>query len=86
MFGHGKALGSLQAQAEQVLVPHANLTLRRVPAGVSDDAPLFMSDSGHGLARRRPGRHRPGDGAAVLGLGPVGLCAVQAARAAGWPR
>jgi threonine dehydrogenase-like Zn-dependent dehydrogenase len=26
---------------------------------------------------------RPGDSAAVLGLGPVGLCAVQAARAAG---
>src|SRR4030095_11259825 len=27
--------------------------------------------------------NRPGDSVAVLGLGPVGLCAVQAARAAG---
>src|SRR3954452_14969655 len=30
-FGHGAALGDLQGtQAEQALVPHANLTLRRV--------------------------------------------------------
>src|SRR5829696_549274 len=41
VFGHGKTLGSLQgAQAEQVLVPHANLTLRRVPEGMSDDVAL----------------------------------------------
>ena len=37
VFGHGATLGSLQgAQAEQVLVPHANLALRRVPEGISD--------------------------------------------------
>src|SRR5215210_4579953 len=42
VFGHGKTLGSLQgAQAEQVLVPHANITLRRVPEGMSDDIALF---------------------------------------------
>ena len=45
VFGHGKTLGSLQgAQAEQVLVPHANLTLRRVPEGMSDDVALFAGD------------------------------------------
>jgi len=34
VFGHGATLGSLQgAQAESVLVPNANLTLRRVPEG-----------------------------------------------------
>jgi threonine dehydrogenase-like Zn-dependent dehydrogenase len=33
-FGHGATLGSLQGtQAEQALVPDANLTLRRVPEG-----------------------------------------------------
>ena len=33
-FGHGPNLGDLQgAQAEQLLVPHANLTLRRVRRG-----------------------------------------------------
>ena len=85
VFGHGKTLGSLQgAQAEQVLVPHANLTLRRVPEGMSDDAALFAGDvMGTGWHAVDQAGIRPGDSAAVLGLGPVGLCAVQAARAAG---
>ena len=85
VFGHGKTLGSLQgAQAEQVLVPHANLTLRRVPKGMSDDAALFAGDvMGTGWHAVDQAGIRPGDSAAVLGLGPVGLCAVQAAMAAG---
>jgi 2-desacetyl-2-hydroxyethyl bacteriochlorophyllide A dehydrogenase len=85
VFGHGKTLGSLQgAQAEQVLVPHANLTLRRVPAGMSDEAALFAGDVlGTGYHSVADSGLRPGDAAAVLGLGPVGLCAVQAARASG---
>jgi 2-desacetyl-2-hydroxyethyl bacteriochlorophyllide A dehydrogenase len=85
VFGHGKTLGSLQgAQAEQVLVPHANLTLRRVPQGMSDDVALFAGDvMGTGWHAVDQAGIRPGDSAAVLGLGPVGLCAVQAAKAAG---
>src|ERR671922_3116197 len=88
VFGHGKQLGSLQgAQAEQVLVPHANLTLRRVPDGMSDDAALFAGDvMGTGWHAVDQAGIRPGDSAAVLGLGPVGLCAVQAAKAAGAAR
>jgi 2-desacetyl-2-hydroxyethyl bacteriochlorophyllide A dehydrogenase len=88
VFGHGKVLGSLQgAQAEQVLVPHANLTLRRVPAGMSDDVALFAGDVlGTGWHAVDQAGIRPGDSVAVLGLGPVGLCAVQAARAAGAAR
>src|ERR671918_1173146 len=85
VFGHGATLGSLPgAQAEQVLVPRANLTLRRVPDGMSDDAALFAGDvMGTGWHAVDQAGIRPGDSAAVLGLGPVGLCAVQAARAAG---
>jgi alcohol dehydrogenase len=85
VFGHGKTLGALQgAQAEQVLVPHANLTLRRVPEGMSDDIALFAGDvMGTGWHAIDQAEIRPGDTAAVLGLGPVGLCAVQAAKAAG---
>jgi len=85
VFGHGKTLGSLQgAQAEQVLVPHANLTLRRVPDGMSDDVALFAGDvMGTGFHAVDQAGLRPGDTAAVLGLGPGGLCAVQAAKAAG---
>jgi alcohol dehydrogenase len=88
VFGHGKTLGSLQgAQAEEVLVPNANLTLRKVPEGMSDDAALFAGDvMGTGFHAVESAGIEPGDVAAVLGLGPVGLCAVQAARAAGAAR
>ena len=85
VYGHGATLGSLQgAQAEQVLVPHANLTLRRVPEGLSDDVALFAGDvmgTGFHAIDSRP--LAEGESAAILGLGPVGLCAVQAAKAAG---
>src|SRR5919108_3085950 len=85
VFGHGKTLGSLLgAQAEQVLVPHADVGLRRVPEGMSDDAALFAGDvMGTGYHAVADAELEPGASYAVLGLGPVGLCAVQAARAAG---
>jgi 2-desacetyl-2-hydroxyethyl bacteriochlorophyllide A dehydrogenase len=84
-FGHGSHLGDLQgAQAEQLLVPRANLTLRRVPAGMSDEAALFAGDvMGTGYHAIAHAGMRSGDSVAVLGLGPVGLCAVQAAAAGG---
>jgi alcohol dehydrogenase len=84
-FGHGANMGDLQGtQAEQALVPNADLTLRRVPEGVSDEIALFAGDvMGTGYHAIAEGDLRPGDSVAVLGLGPVGLCAVQAAVAAG---
>ena len=85
VFGHGKLLGELQgAQAELLLVPTADLTLRKVPEGMSDEVALFAGDvmgtGYHAVAETGVGA---GDTVAVLGLGPVGLCAVQAALAAG---
>ncbi|HEX8752323.1 MAG TPA: alcohol dehydrogenase catalytic domain-containing protein [Solirubrobacterales bacterium] len=84
-FGHGAHLGDLQgAQAEQLLVPRANLTLRRVPEGMSSDVALFAGDvMGTGYHAVANAGMRSGDTVAVLGLGPVGLCAVQAAIAGG---
>jgi threonine dehydrogenase-like Zn-dependent dehydrogenase len=83
-FGHGSKLGDLQgAQAERLLVPRANLTLRRVPEGMSNDVALFAGDVLGASYPPSPRRPALGDTAAVLGLGPVGLCAIQAARAAG---
>jgi 2-desacetyl-2-hydroxyethyl bacteriochlorophyllide A dehydrogenase len=84
-FGHGSHLGNLQgAQAEQLLVPRANLTLRRVPEKVSSDVALFAGDvMGTGFHAVVHGEMKAGDTVAVLGLGPVGLCAVQAAIAGG---
>ena len=85
VFGHGATLGSLQGtQADLVLVPNADLVLRRVPGGLSDEVALFAGDvmgtAHHAVAETGVG---PGAAVAVLGLGPVGLCTVQAARAAG---
>ncbi|HEY2160120.1 MAG TPA: alcohol dehydrogenase catalytic domain-containing protein [Solirubrobacteraceae bacterium] len=84
-FGHGANMGALQGtQAEQALVPDANMTLRKVPEGVPDDVALFAGDvMGTGYHSIADADLRPGDSVAVLGLGPVGLCAVQAAVAAG---
>ena len=84
-FGHGANLGDLQgAQAEQLLVPRANLTLRGVPEGMSADVALFAGDvMGTGYHAVAHAGMRSGDTVAVLGLGPVGLCAVQAALAGG---
>ncbi len=90
VFGHGATLGSLPgAQAELLLVPSANLTLRRVPPGLSDEVALFAGDVAgtayHAICgdAANPDPLEPGSTVAVLGLGPVGLCAVQVARTSG---
>ena len=88
VFGHGATLGSLQgAQADQLLVPRADLTLRKVPEGLSDDVALFAGDvMGTGYHAVDALSLETGSTAAVLGMGPVGLCAVQVARSAGAER
>ena len=54
-----------------VLVPHADLTLRKVPDGMTDDCALFAGDvMGTGWHAVDQAGIRPGDSAAVLGLGP----------------
>jgi 2-desacetyl-2-hydroxyethyl bacteriochlorophyllide A dehydrogenase len=85
VFGHGEALGDLPGtQADVALVPTADLTLRKVPDEVSDDVALFAGDvMGTGYHAVAESGVQAGDSVAVLGLGPVGLCAVQVALAAG---
>jgi threonine dehydrogenase-like Zn-dependent dehydrogenase len=84
-FGHGKNLGSLGGtQADQALIPFADITLRKVPEGMSAETALFAGDvAGTGYHAIAHAGMREGDTVAVLGLGPVGLCAVQAAVAGG---
>jgi 2-desacetyl-2-hydroxyethyl bacteriochlorophyllide A dehydrogenase len=87
-FGHGSRLGDLQgAQAEQLVCPWANVNLRVVPEGMSDDVALFAGDvMGTGYHAVAHAGMEEGDTVAILGLGPVGLCAVQAAVAGGAAR
>lgn len=84
-FGHGANMGALPGtQAERALVPNADLTLRKVPDAVPDEIALFAGDvMGTGYHAVAEGHVGPGDSVAVLGLGPVGLCAVQSALASG---
>ncbi len=84
-FGHGKNLGALPGtQADRALVPFADLTLRKVPEGMSADVAIFAGDvMGTGYHAIAHAGMEEGDTVAVLGLGPVGLCAVQAAVAGG---
>lgn len=68
-------------QAEYVRVPFADQGLTPIPSSLSDENALFVGDI---LASGYFGAQlcdiRPGDTVAVLGAGPVGLCAMQCAR------
>ena len=86
IFGLGLALGDLDGgQAEYVVVPSADLTARAIPQGsnINDEDILFAGDimtTGHEAVARAM---RPGDSVAVVGAGPVGLCAAMSAVALG---
>ncbi|CAN1562416.1 Tdh Threonine dehydrogenase and related Zn-dependent dehydrogenases [Mycobacteriaceae bacterium] len=86
IFGLGLALGDLAGgQAEYVVVPNADLTARVIPVSgsASDDDILFAGDimtTGYEAVVRAM---RPGDTVAIVGAGPVGLCAAMAAAAIG---
>jgi alcohol dehydrogenase len=65
-------------QAELVRVPFADNSLYRIPAGVTDDAAVMLSDilpTGFEIGVRY-GKVEPGDVVAVVGAGPVGLAAM----------
>lgn len=81
IFGFGMALGDLPgSQAEKVLVPNADLTLRKIPEGLSDEAALFVGDIlATGYYAALQGGVTAGDVVAVVGCGPVGLFAQMAA-------
>jgi alcohol dehydrogenase len=68
-------------QAEFVRVPFADSSLHKLPAGVSDEAAVMLSDilpTGFEIGVRN-GRVKPGDVVAVIGAGPVGLAAITTA-------
>src|SRR5258706_11904573 len=82
-FGFGEAYGGGLggAEAEFVVVPHADHTMEPIPAGMSDEQAIFVGDilsTGFFAAERA--EIRPGDAVAVIGAGPVGLMATMCAQ------
>jgi alcohol dehydrogenase len=68
-------------QAEYVRVPYAENSVYKLPAGVSDDEAVMLSDilpTGFEIGVQY-GNVRPGDVVAVIGAGPVGLAAITTA-------
>jgi alcohol dehydrogenase len=69
-------------QAEYVRVPFADNSTYPVPAGVSDEELLMLSDilpTGYEVGVLN-GQVRPGDVVVVVGAGPIGLSAITGAR------
>lgn len=77
-YGLGHALEG--SQAEAVAVPSADTGLVRIAPALSNEQALMLTDN---LPTAYFGARRaaiePGDTVAVVGLGPVGLCAVESA-------
>ena len=68
-------------QAEYVRVPFADQGLTLIPSSLTDENALFVGDIlSSGYFGAQLCQIQPGDTVAVLGAGPVGLCAMQCAR------
>ncbi len=81
--GMGWVLGHLidGTQAEYVRVPYAENSLHKMPAGVTDEEGVLLSDifpTGFEIGVQG-GFVKPGDTVAVVGAGPVGLAAIATA-------
>lgn len=80
IFGGG--LGG--AQAELVRVPHADVNLLALPEGLEEERALFLGDVlTTGVYAAGVAEVGPGQTVAVIGAGPVGFFAAQAALARG---
>ena len=68
-------------QAEAVAVPAADASVHLIPEAISDEQAVLLTDI---LPTGYLGAHRaditPGSTIAVIGLGPVGICALRAAQ------
>ncbi len=68
-------------QAEYVRVPHANLGMFKIPEGLTEEDVLFVGDIlSTGYMGAENASIEPGDTVAVMGSGPVGMCAMATAR------
>ncbi len=85
LFGYSHMTGGYAGgQAEYVRVPFANVGPIKIPDGMEDDQVLFLSDIlPTGWMAAENCQIEEGDTVAVWGCGPVGLFAIQSAKAMG---
>lgn len=72
------------AQAEYLLVPHAQANLARIPDTLEDEQVILLADiASTGFSASESAEVQPGDSVAVIAQGPIGLCATAGARLKG---
>jgi threonine dehydrogenase-like Zn-dependent dehydrogenase len=72
------------AQAEYLLVPHAQANLAKIPDDLTDDQVVLLADiASTGFAGAESGRIKIGDTVVVFAQGPIGLCAAAGAKLMG---
>ncbi|MDB5296712.1 MAG: adh [Phycisphaerales bacterium] len=72
------------AQAEYLLVPHAQANLAKIPDGLTDEQVVLLSDiASTGFGGAESGSVKMGDAVAVFAQGPIGLCATAGAKLMG---
>jgi threonine dehydrogenase-like Zn-dependent dehydrogenase len=72
------------AQAEYLLVPHAQANLAKIPDELSDEQVVLLADIGStGFSGAESGKVRIGDSVVVFAQGPIGLCATAGAKLMG---
>src|SRR5215213_73173 len=92
--GHGEgyeALGGWRfgntingAQAEYLLVPHAQANLAKIPDELTDEQVVLLADiASTGFSGAESGHIKIGDAVVVFAQGPIGLCATAGAKLMG---
>jgi alcohol dehydrogenase len=75
------ALAPEGSQSEYVRLPYAANCMYRIPEGLTEEDLLFVGDIlSTGYFGSEQARIQPGDTIAVIGSGPVGMCAMLTAR------
>jgi alcohol dehydrogenase len=72
------------AQAEYVLVPHAQANMAKIPDALTDEQVILLADiASTGFSAAESADLQLGDSVAVLAQGPIGLCATLGAKLKG---
>src|SRR6476659_1968601 len=72
------------AQAEYLLVPHAQANMAKIPDSLTDEQVVLLADiASTGFSGAESGQVKIGDAVVVFAQGPIGLCATAGAKLIG---